>query len=198
MRAHKFNEKPMSKKGALLKFKAEADIIGRLLVCYTDLELALALCVAVVGSNTFDEVIKAMYGMRGEKARIDEAEKRGGPHYQINNLGNEFSDAISAIRNCRTIRNQYAHAIWWDDWTDVFGFANLEEVATINSQLNDFKGLTRNRIDVLTLEQQENYFQYTDILMLWLNHEAQVARGRTVPNTHSKPAPMAPPPLCKP
>jgi hypothetical protein len=99
---------------AFANFPHEAEIIGRLLAGYTNLEIGLMNCVQVVRGD-FDTVLKAMFRARGETARIDIADAFGRHHYDSAKLGTEFSMAISAVRYCLRIRNQYAHCGWWDD-----------------------------------------------------------------------------------
>ena len=55
---------------AFADFPAEAEIIGRLLAGYTNLEVGLMNCVQVVRLD-FDTVLKAIFRARGETARID-------------------------------------------------------------------------------------------------------------------------------
>jgi len=66
---------------AFRKYHAEAAFIGRLLAGYGELEVDLCNCIAMGGVGT-DRAVKEMFRPRGEKRRIDTAEKMGKPEYQ--------------------------------------------------------------------------------------------------------------------
>jgi hypothetical protein len=166
----------MSIKSAFLKFVDEAAIIGRLLAGYSDLELALAHCAQTV-RNDFDTVLKTMFRTRGESQRIEVADAFGRQYYHALKLGTQFEMGIGAIKYCLKIRNQYAHCVWWDDYSGQLTFANLEEVAKSNALLKDFQSLTSFHVEVPLLQAQEAYFDYTDALLVWVNHEGGFRNG---------------------
>jgi hypothetical protein len=112
--------------GPFLKFPEEAAIIGRLSAGHTMLELDLMNCVQVVRDD-LDAILKAMFRVRGETARIDIADALGRHFYDDRGLGTEFAMAIGAVRHCLKIRNQYAHCIWYDDYSGKLAFSNIEE-----------------------------------------------------------------------
>jgi len=176
----------MTTKKAFTKFSNEGVIIGRLLAAYADLELSLFHCVNVTRED-FDTVYKAMFKARGETRRIDMADIFGRQNYHKIGLGTQFEMAISSVRYCLKIRNQYAHCIWWDDYSGNLAFAYLEEIADKNSIVKDLKDLTIHHIDVHTLVQQEQYFEYTDSLLAWVNFEGRRVAGK--PSTPQQPAP---------
>jgi hypothetical protein len=72
-----------------LKFPDEAAIIGRLSAGYTTLEVGLMSCVQVVRDD-FDAILKAMFRVRSETARIDIADALGRHFYDNRGLGTEF------------------------------------------------------------------------------------------------------------
>ena len=78
-------------------------MIRDLLAGYTDLEIGLLHCVQIV-RNDFDVVLKAMFRVRGETARINVADGIGRHHYRQLGLENSFDKAISAMRHCVKIR----------------------------------------------------------------------------------------------
>ncbi len=100
--------------GPFVKFSAEAAIIGRLSAGYTTLEVGLLHCVQVVRDD-FDAVLKALFRVRGESARIGMGEGFAWHFYDQLGLGTEFQEGIAAMRKCTGIRNQYAHCVWYDD-----------------------------------------------------------------------------------
>jgi hypothetical protein len=161
---------------AFAGFPTEAEIIGRLLAGYTNLEIGLMNCVQVVRLD-FDTVLKAMFRARGETARIDIADAFGRHYYDGLKLGTEFAMAISASRYCLRIRNQYAHCAWWDDNSGKLAFANLEDIAKGNAFLNDLLTLPTHHVDVTILTDQENYFVYVDRLFSAINYEGRFRSG---------------------
>lgn len=180
--------------GEFLKFKDEAAIIGRLSAGYAVLEIDLMHCAHVVRDD-FDTVLKAMFRTRGEKQRIEVADAFARQHYENLGLGNEFAMAIGAMHHCRQIRNQYAHCIWWNDYSKRLAFANLEEVASRNTLLTDLHGLTAYHVDMPHLQAQEAYFDYTDQLLAYVNFEGRYRAGKLPTQTRVIPAPIAQPPL---
>jgi hypothetical protein len=184
----------METKKAFTKFSDEGIIIGRLLAAYADLELILFHCVNMARDD-FDTVYKAMFKERGETRRINMADIFGRQNYYELGLSTQFEMAISSVRYCLKIRNQYAHCIWYDDYSGLLAFANLEEGTKINKAVHDFKELTIQHIDVATLVLQEEYFEYTNNLLSWLNFEGRRVTGK--PSRPSQPAPkkLKQPPL---
>ena len=141
----------MSVRDAFGRYPKEAEIIGRLLAGYADLEIDLMHCAQVVRDD-LDTVLKAMFRARGESARIKVADAFGRHHYAAIKLGTEFGMAISAMQYCLKIRNQYAH-----DNTGILAFTNLEEIAEKNAFLKDLRSLTIFHVDVPLLREQEKY-----------------------------------------
>jgi len=187
----------METQKAFTKFKAEALIIGRLLAAYADLELSLFCCINVIRDD-FNTVYKAMFKARGETQRIDMADIFGRESYHEIELGTQFEMAISSIRYCLKIRNQYAHCLWYDDLSKNLAFANLEEITEKNAPIKDLKDLTIRYVDVPTLSLQESYFEYTDNSLSWLNDEGLRSVGKL--STPQRPAPkqLKQPPLYMP
>jgi len=167
---------------AFLRFPDEASLIGRMLAGYADLEIDLMHCVQVVRED-LDTALKAMFRVRGETARIDVADAFGRQHYRDLGLGTQFEMAIGAVRYCLHIRNQYAHCIWWDDNSGQLAFANLEELAKENARVTDLRGVRTRHVDVPLLNNQLEYFEYADSLLVWTNYEGRARAGKpTEPN----------------
>jgi hypothetical protein len=184
----------METKKAFTKFSNEGIIIGRLLASYAELELSLLHCVNVTRDD-FDTVYKAMFRERGETRRINIADVFGRQKYHGLGLGTKFEMAIGSVRFCLKVRNQYAHCTWYDDNSGSLAFVNLEEGTEKNKEVKDFNNLTIRHIDTATLVFQEQYFEYTDALLAWVNFEGRrIARK---PSKPQQPAPkhLKPPPL---
>ena len=184
----------METKKAFTRFSDEGIIIGRLLAAYADLELSLFHCVNVTRDD-FDTVYKSMFKERGETRRVNMADIFGRQNYHKLGLGTQFEMAISSIRYCLKIRNQYAHCIWYNDYSGSLAFSNLEEGTESDRIVKDFKELTIHHINIDTLVLQEQYFEYTDSLLAWVNYDGRRVAGK--PSTPQQPAPkqLKQPPL---
>jgi hypothetical protein len=110
-------------------------------------------------------------------------------------LGSQFEIAISSVRYCLKIRNQYAHCTWYDDYSGSLAFVNLEEGADSNQAVKDFQQLTIQHIDVSTLIRQEKYFEYSDSLLAWVNFEGRRIAGKNSRPPESQPKQLEHPPL---
>jgi len=150
-------------------------------------------CVQLV-QNDFDAVLKAMFRTPGETQRIDVADALGRHFYHDRNLGTEFEMAVSAVRYCLKIRNQYAHCVWYDDKSGTLAFVNLEEIAKGNDRVQDLTSLTVLHVDVPLLTDQEAYFVYADALLSWANYEGRRRDGKIKSNPQQKPNQIKQPP----
>jgi hypothetical protein len=180
---------------AFQRFPDEAAIIGRLLAGYAELEIDLLHCVSQVRED-FDATLKAMFRIRSETSRINIADALGRQLYHRLGLRSDFEIAVSAMRYCLKIRNQYAHCNWYDDRSGRLAFVNVEEIAKENQFISGFDSLTRRYVDVPTLQEQERYFAYTDLIS-YANYEGRFLTGKLKPlvRVYGKPAQIRQPPL---
>jgi hypothetical protein len=169
------------------RFPNEAAAVGRLLTSYSDLEIDLFNCVQVA-TGDFDEALRAMYGSRGESTRITKGAALGGPIYVSLGLGSDFDTAVDAMRHCLRIRNQYAHHTFWDDLTGALAIGDLERIARLPEKQTDLRGVIPNHVTIALLQQQYDFFQYTDGLLGWINFEGRSIRGLLNNNTTRKPS----------
>lgn len=158
-------------------FPAEAILIGRMVVGYTDLEIDLMNCVKSARQD-LDTVFKSMFRARGETQRIDIADAIGRQTYRELNLGTQFEMAIGAQRHCLKIRNQYAHSAWWNDNSGRLAFANLEDLAKVNDRVEDLHGLNVRHVEIDLLQEQFAYFEHTSDLLIWVLQEGNRLAGR--------------------
>jgi hypothetical protein len=180
---------------SFLTYPDEAKIIGSILAGYTDLEVGLLNCIQVVRSFEFDTVLKAMFRVRGETNRIKIADSLGRVPYRELDLEGSFIKVIGAMSFCMKVRNQYAHCVWWDDNTKKLAFANLEEVAKLDTFQSDLQHLTAYHADVPLLGAQEAYFAYTDDLTTWINYEGRFRAGKLRNQPGPEPQLIEQPPL---
>lgn len=174
-------------------YPEEGAIIGRLLAGYGEIELEINIC---LGQALQDEnsALKAMYSMRSEDQRIRVADALMRPTYAKVGLGNEFADAIGAIRFCRKIRNQFAHCHWYDHKTNGLFFTNLED-ATYG---DDETTLSFRHIDVPLLQQQEDYYCYASDCFVFLHKEIGRLRGEVRVHPYLMPSKIPQPNLYNP
>lgn len=168
------------------KFPQEGQLIGQMLTGYADIEIAVLHCVQHVRED-FDTVLKAMFRTRGETQRLDIADAFGRQEAMRIGLGTEFCMGMGAARHCLKIRNQYAHCVWWDDWTGKLAFANLEEIALKNELVGGLRELTAFHVDVPLLQEQLRYYSHADRMLAWVNYETRFRYGRLANNPAEKP-----------
>jgi hypothetical protein len=160
------------------KFAAEGATVGRLLAGYSNIEVGLLHCTVAARGGDLDTILKKMFRIRDETRRINEAEKLALGEYQQLKLATDFQKAISIVRYCLKIRNQYAHWVWWDDHSGRLAFANLEELAARKRPVKDLGKLKPHHVDAALLAAQEAYFVYADRLLAWVNYESRAREGR--------------------
>jgi hypothetical protein len=168
------------------KFPDEANLVGRILVSYANLEIDLMNCVKVANDN-LDTALKTMFRSRGETQRIQVADALGRQQFKDIGLTTEFEMAIGAMNICKNIRNQYAHCNWWDDLTGKLAFASLEEISKSNDCITDLSGLTTKHVDVALLTKQFEFFEYTSDLFIWLINRYNELEGKPFHPGVSKP-----------
>jgi hypothetical protein len=78
------------------------------------------------------------------------ADAFGRHFYNKHELSGDFENAISAMRYCLKIRNQYAHSIWWD-YSRRLAFAAIEDVADLNTLVVDLRELDPLFVDLPTI-----------------------------------------------
>ena len=178
------------------KFRVEAAIIGRLVVGYGELELDLCNCIAMW--NNFNESFKTMFSTRSETKRINIAEALGREPYAKLTLGDCFDEAITGMRYCVQVRNQYAHRSFLEN-KGVLAFVNLEEPAKREETVNDLNDLLSSTVWHVTstlLTEQERYFVSVIGKIGFLHYEGRLRSGKIKANPFDPPEKLVqPPPL---
>jgi hypothetical protein len=178
------------------KFVKEGQAVGRILTGYINLEVDLMNCVQMGLGGDFDTVLKKMFKKRGETQRINEAEMLGLRAYQSHGLEADFRKTIRALRYCLKIRNQYAHWVWWDDYSGKLAFANLEDLSKRKRKVPNLDKLKAFHLDMQLLNQQEAYFVHVEQLLAWVNYEGRFrAKRLSVNPLGPKPSPPRRPAL---
>jgi len=183
---------------AFIKFPKEGAIIGRLLAGYGELELMLCMC-AATARDDFNMVFKAMFRPRGESQRINIGDAIGREAFRAHRLATHFSEAISDMRHCLKIRNQYAHCYWSDDHGRCLRLVLLEDVAKKKDALaNNLWEIPATDIHLGLLKEQEVFFFHTGERFTYLQREIEIrARGSTK-NSLPVPKKATRPPLRQP
>jgi hypothetical protein len=167
------------------RYPTEANLIGRLLAIYGDMEFDLMNCVASV--HDLDLALKALFRPRGESARIDVADALARHAYVEAGFETEFSEAIGNFRFCLSVRNQYAHCQWYDSPDIGLGFVDVQKMAESTKHLS-LVNLLVCPIDVPLLTQQSDYFGYVQDCLRYLANAYAQHQKRRVTFELSKPA----------
>jgi hypothetical protein len=178
---------------AFWRFAKEGEIIGRLVAGYGELEFELAICLSLVLKDR-DTAIRTMFRVRGEEQRIQTADALMRVAFEAAGLQDPYRDLIADLGWCKTLRNRYAHCHWYDLMQgEGLCFIDLEAWAKKNVPFE----LTKYRLTLPLLEQQEAYFRYVQRCMWYLAQEKQRADGIKVhdlwklPPRLPRPAPHA-------
>ncbi|HKY86720.1 MAG TPA: hypothetical protein VJL90_08180 [Pseudorhodoplanes sp.] len=176
------------------RFPEEKDLVGSLVVGYGEIEFSLMSCVGLVCMDgDMNRAARVLFRVPGEAARINVADALLKPALMTVKLDGQWSNAVGALRHCKTIRNQYAHC----HWTAFEGleFANLDEAAGSSEGVAMVK---IRRIDLTLLRQQMGYFEYA---VTWLYHlygEYEKRTGKLPTQYVDAPKVVDPPPLYNP
>ena len=172
---------------ALERFPAESEIIGGMVVGFAEPEIMVC-NVAGLALNDSDLILKTLYGLRSTSARINTADTLMQPAFRAVGMANEQAKALTAVRYCVRIRNQYAHCNWGNKPAGLC-FADLQKSAKGEEWSPDWR-----HIDVPLLAAQEAYFGHARHLLFYLEHELAVRRGTLQSNPFPVPPEAAPPP----
>lgn len=174
------------------EFPKEAEIIGRLLAGYGELEFVMTSCLTnVLGSNS-EVAFKTMYRARGEERRILVADAIMREPYSEIGLADAYCDAISSMQHCRVIRNQYAHCSWHrGENTGLLCFVDLEKATKKHRDLK----VTKCPVSVELLHQQDDYFAYSNALFVFLFLEFRHRAGKESSPGIARPPKRPAPPL---
>lgn len=135
---------------------------------YPDLESILISYVKLAMGVTPDDAARVLYRIRSEADRLNIADALLHQYFADLGLAGPYAQFLGAIRHCKTIRNQYAHAVW-DVRRDHLAFASLDEPARTKSGTSyvPFKAVLSD-----TLDKQLDFFAYTDDVARFLLKEA--------------------------
>lgn len=170
----------------LRHYPEETMILGRLLGGYGELEFDIAFLLQFALGDDRDVAFKALFGIRGETARINLAHNLMRRHYEAAGLGEDYSEAIGAMRHCLKIRNQYAHCHWLRNLVHGLCIIVVEDVARAAPQL-DLAEMERKLVPLDLLREQEAFFTYTQAMLGFVNFAYRVAIGTMRNNPACRP-----------
>src|SRR4051812_1214624 len=108
---------------------AERDLIGKIILSYGVLEVALMEAVkAALGGDVYT-ANRVLFRLKSESNRLEVADALVRPQFSKHELGPAWEEAYGAFKFCKGIRNTYAHSTWISDERGVLRFGDLEKAA---------------------------------------------------------------------
>ena len=162
----------------------EQRLVGRILTRYANLEYLLAATLGEV-LNDRGAAVRSLFRLRGGNVRLQVADALLRPAMDGIGLKDAYDAALGAYRCSTSIRNQYAHANWYDAGKG-YGlfFTDLQKAAeTATGSLV----YSMRHVDVPLLKQQDEYLDYAGDWLHHLSHEYKLRAGRST--SHEWPAP---------
>jgi hypothetical protein len=142
----------------------ETGLIGEILIAYGELENSVIDVVDAVLDEDVDTTLRTLFRLRSEGQRLDVADAIARKWMREQGLEPIYSEALGAMKRCKTIRNQYAHCTWYTESGHLF-FINLEEAA---KKTDGPTMLKARRIDEPLLRTQRGFFDYTEDLLIFV------------------------------
>jgi hypothetical protein len=105
---------PMRLNPAFRRHPDEAAIVGRLVVGFGEIELAVCRN-AGNGLGNYEVVMRALYKQRATSGRVDTADALIESAYADAGLAVMYASTMDMVRYCLKVRNHYAHCNWADD-----------------------------------------------------------------------------------
>jgi hypothetical protein len=121
-------------------FPKEAKRIGIIIASYGWIEFILAYCTGhAIGGE--EHGLRTIFRLNSNEARINTAESLLFPICNRRDHATKLKEAIAAVKHCKSIRNQYAHA-HFEARRGKHGlfFSTMEEATTDNFNFVFFSG----------------------------------------------------------
>lgn len=181
---------------ALLRFPRHANLIGEMVIGYTDLEITFCHAAGLIVNLKF-EVLHAAENIISEIGKLKVINALARNAFKKAGLEQEFRTAYNMMSTCATIRNRYAHAQWVDHWKR---FYYVEGKGVFEKPDDD---LPKELLTLPILREQRAYFVETRRWVVWLEmtilaRDAALERTRQTGHLHSpqewtKPKTLPPP-----
>lgn len=177
---------------AFTQSPAEADIVGRMVLSFGELEYLLSF-MASWNSHRTNDTLRVLYRIIATSSRLDAADSIVRPVCIEHNLISEYEEAYSAIIWCLRTRNRYAHCNWVGDKNGLY-FVDLQAAAAAETGFeHDWR-----HVDLALLRQQEAYFLYAIQWLEFIHDEIVVRAGKAKVNINPRPQLRRPPPAYNP
>lgn len=152
----------------------ERDLIGKIILSYGVLEVALLEAVKCALGGDLTTALRTLFRLKSESNRLEVADALVRPRFTERDLGTAWHDAYIATKFCKGIRNTYAHSSWVSDPQGVLRFGDLDKAAQGHAETGRIK---MRPITKDILEKQFAYFVQADHLLLWSIDQYQLATG---------------------
>ncbi|TRC98272.1 hypothetical protein FJV76_13160 [Mesorhizobium sp. WSM4303] len=142
-------------------FPDESNLIGRMVIGYSELDIALCFIGGLALGQKW-AVLDALHAIENEGTRLDVISRLIKHVMVARGQDAKFGEAIGALRYCKGVRNQYAHA-QWIHINGMLMFTNPKDIPWKPD------GQIHWKITSLALlKSQEAYFEYTRKCLMWL------------------------------
>ncbi|QNM83549.1 hypothetical protein H8M03_04255 [Sphingomonas sabuli] len=150
----------------------ERDLIGKIILAYGVLEVALLECVRAALDDDIYTATRVMYRLKSESNRLEVADALVRHKMTSYKIGPAWEEAYAAYKFCKNVRNSYAHSTWVSDPDGTLRFGDLEKSAksAVGKSNINFRPLTKP-----VLEAQYAYFTQAHHLMLYALDQFQTA-----------------------
>lgn len=156
------------------KHPEERDLIGRIILAYGVLEVALLEAVSAVLGNDINMATRAIYRLKSESNRLEVADALVRPKMTAQKLGPAWEEAYGAMKWCKGVRNTYAHSQWVSDPAGILRFGDLDKAAKSSGEKCQ---INMRPLTAPILRKQFAYFTQADHLLLWALDQYQKAAG---------------------
>lgn len=171
-------------------YPKEQHLVGRMIMAYGEFEFEVARLLGYAINGDQDTACRIFFRVNGEAARLDVADAIVRPFFDKLRLTGQWSNALGALRYCKSVRNQYAHCNWIADVGRPLSFVNMDQDA------NSADGTLNVRLyptDLALLEKQHQYFEYCSDCLYYLSCRCRKYTGQASPDPEA-PKSISPPP----
>jgi hypothetical protein len=133
----------------------EASIIGSIVIGYSELHITLCHIAGLALGEKWS-VLDALQNVDNEGTRLDLVNRLVRHKFAEQNMEAKFGEVIGAMRYCKSVRNQYAHAHWIVDEHNCLCFTSSRGIQWTSEAKIPWKLVT-----LTLLKEQQVYFEYT-------------------------------------
>lgn len=152
----------------------ERDLIGKIILAYGVLEVALLEAVSAALGGDIYTATRTIYRLKSESNKLEVADALVRPKMTALKLGPAWEDAYGAMKWCKGLRNTYAHSQWVSDPQGVLRFGDLDKAAKTSGEKCQ---INMRPLTATVLQKQFEYFTQADHLLLWALDRYHIAAG---------------------